>query len=314
MRPMKLNWTSVSHRRCGGSVYVAALGAAMLMTVIGLAAMAVARAEVRTLQMQQDMLAARRLAESGIDVALHIIDQDPNWRNTYTHDIFVADENFHGGTFKWKLADEEDNDLADDDTEPVRIIAWGSQGRATQKVSVMYAPGGELGVNIIDNPGFENGTTSWVSIGASLLLDLVGPLTGSSNALIQLRISSSSGLQQDMTSQIENDTLYDVELWARTNSGTTDIQVSFIIDSTGEGTRTINHGNATTVDTNWTKVTATIDPSWTGVLNSAKFRVHTVSGVKTFHVDDVEVVKTITRQGPMMVVEETWRREVDASP
>lgn len=286
----------------------------MLLAVIGLAAMAVARAEVRTLQRNQEMYQARRLAEAGVEIALHTIEQDADWRNTYTSDQFVADQSFGDGTFKWKLVDEADNDLANNETDPVRIIAWGTRDGATQKVSTIYAPGSELGVNLVTNGDFEDGLTKWSAVSCVAVADSATPHLGIAGAKLTLRGSSSAGLQQVVTNSIENHHAYDIELFARAASGSAKVQVSFIIDSTGEGVRTINEGVSTSVTTTYTKVNVTLNPTWTGTLNSAKLRVHTGIGSDSFFLDDVLIVKTVTKEGPMGVVNNTWQREVEPIP
>jgi len=71
------------HRRHQGAVYLAALGAAMLLTVIGLAAIAVARAGTRSHQTTRDMRDARLAAESVVDLVMFATEKVADWRTRY---------------------------------------------------------------------------------------------------------------------------------------------------------------------------------------------------------------------------------------
>ena len=112
----------------------------MLVTVIGLSAVLAQRVQRRTINGASDAVQARYCAEAGIDLALHIIEQVPQWRHFYPHDVWFAPQAMGGGTVKWKLRDEADGNIANGDTDPVRIVAWGMVGDAIQKVSVVVEP------------------------------------------------------------------------------------------------------------------------------------------------------------------------------
>ena len=108
----------------------------MLVTAIGMSALMVTRIQRRTFQGTHDASVASDYADSAIELALWKIKQDANWRQTYTHNTWVADQTIDRGTFKWKLVDTVDTDLNNDDTHPVRLVAWGMIGQTTQKASV----------------------------------------------------------------------------------------------------------------------------------------------------------------------------------
>jgi len=128
-----------------GSVYVLVLGVCMIVTVIGLSAVLAARIQHRGREIVNDTVTARGYAESGIDLAMLKIKQDANWRSTYTHDTWTADQDIDRGTFRWKLVDTVDTDLNNNTTDTARLVAWGILGNTTQKVSVLLEPiGGAL--------------------------------------------------------------------------------------------------------------------------------------------------------------------------
>ena len=118
------------------SVYVLILAASLLVSVIGVSALLAARVQHRTASSADDIVKARLNAQSALNLALLAIDQDPNWRQTYTHDTWEPVVSVGDGTCKWKLVDDKDADLKDDPFDSVSIVAWGMAGVATQKLSV----------------------------------------------------------------------------------------------------------------------------------------------------------------------------------
>lgn len=118
------------------------LGVSMMVAVIGLSAITVNRIQRRSFGGTHDASIASDYAQSTIELALLKIKQDANWRQTYTHDTWVADQTIGRGTFKWKLVDTVDTDLNNDNTHAARLVAWGMVGNTTQKASVLLEPAG----------------------------------------------------------------------------------------------------------------------------------------------------------------------------
>lgn len=114
----------------------------MIVAVIGLSAIMVTRIQRRTFEGTNDAFVASDYAQSAIELAFLKIKQDANWRATYTHDTWVADQTIGRGTFKWKLIDLVDTDLNNDDTHSAQLVAWGTVGNTTQKTSVLLEPFG----------------------------------------------------------------------------------------------------------------------------------------------------------------------------
>lgn len=134
--------SKIRHHRQRGSVYVLVLGVSMIVAVIGLSAMMATRIQRRTFEGTNDASVASDYAQSAIDIAMLKIKQDVNWRATYIHDTWVADQTIGSGTFRWKLVDQVDTDLSNDDSHLAQLLAWGMKGNATQKVSVQLEPFG----------------------------------------------------------------------------------------------------------------------------------------------------------------------------
>ncbi len=128
------------HPRRRGSVYVLVLVVSMIVTVIGLSAIMVLRIQRRSFEGHNDATVAKNYAQSAIDIAMLQIMLDTNWRQTYTHNTWVADQAIDRGTFKWKLVDAVDTDLNNNTIDPTNLVVWGMVGQTAQKVSVRLEP------------------------------------------------------------------------------------------------------------------------------------------------------------------------------
>ena len=111
-----------------GSVYIFILTTAMLISVIGLSAIAIARINTRseTSRRQTD---AMKLAASAVEAAVTVINVNPGWRLAYKSGLETTPINFGSGTISWKLVDPDGN-LGDDPTDPVSIVGIGRCGRS----------------------------------------------------------------------------------------------------------------------------------------------------------------------------------------
>ena len=123
-------------------MYVAVLGTSMLVTVIGVSAIMVSRINLRATSQGNDWVEAGTLAFSAVEHGLAVIKATPDWRTTFLHGARSTDWPFGPGTFAWKLEDQVDKDLANNDTDPVRLYGIGQVGQATRRYSVLLQPGG----------------------------------------------------------------------------------------------------------------------------------------------------------------------------
>ena len=122
----------------GGSVYIAVLGASMVVVVLGLSAILLGRVQMQIAEQSHNTTEARLYAQSATEIGLYSMNRVPSWRTIYSNDTW-NERNIGRGAMKWKLVDEVDGDLANNKDDPVRLIAWGMVGRATHKSSVFLA-------------------------------------------------------------------------------------------------------------------------------------------------------------------------------
>ncbi len=126
-----------------GSTYVMVLGLSLVLTVIGLSALTVSRITSRMVGANRDSSETRFLAFTAAEHALNRINADNNWRTTF-NGATVA-KSFGRGTFSWRVVDENDGDLTDDNSDPATIVATGTVGDASHTLSLrVTCDGGAL--------------------------------------------------------------------------------------------------------------------------------------------------------------------------
>lgn len=132
---------SVGRGRCraDGSVYVLVLGISLIVSVIGVSAVALARLSLRSTAGSQDATEAALLARSATELAIARVNVDPQWRTNHYSGVETPQVQFGRGTISYKLIDEEDGNLADSPGDPVRVMGIGRVGRAAQAYSVLLA-------------------------------------------------------------------------------------------------------------------------------------------------------------------------------
>src|SRR5215217_9548844 len=94
-----------------GSIYAIVLGMAMLVSLIGLSAVAVGSINVRAAVAGGEGTDAELFALSAVEIASTVINTDVNWRSKY-NDVLSAPVALGRGTFTWKIVDEDDSSLS----------------------------------------------------------------------------------------------------------------------------------------------------------------------------------------------------------
>jgi hypothetical protein len=130
-------------------VYVVVLGATLVVGITALAAMSLARVELRDAAMTEDLRNARRAAASGIEYALHALNNDPDWRTTLGCCEEQPPVYLGASRFTWKVSDYEDDDLGDDPLDHATITVTGYGTTAVAVVSLQVEPSGETGVSCL---------------------------------------------------------------------------------------------------------------------------------------------------------------------
>src|SRR5689334_15273911 len=132
MEPARSFRTAYARRR--GGIYMAVLGAAMLVTVIGMAALAAARGRRQTAQLAIDSAEARLYAESAVELAIGAISADSSWRTNHASGVWYTNRPLDDGTFTISVVDPLDNNLSNRPSDPIVVTGTGTKGAAVQMV------------------------------------------------------------------------------------------------------------------------------------------------------------------------------------
>ena len=108
----------------------------MMVAVIGVSALTAVRIQRRSAEGWNDLIQARCHARSAIEMGLHSIDGDSDWRTNFANGTWLADQPIGAGTFCLEGIDPMDADLADSASDALVLIGTGSQGEARHKTQV----------------------------------------------------------------------------------------------------------------------------------------------------------------------------------
>lgn len=135
---------SKSGRSRQGSVYVAVLGVALIVSIISLTAMQITRLQLKSAVATEEIAAAQVMARSAVEYALALIEGNASWRSAYNHGQEYPGSwvSLNGvGEFKFMLLDSDGN-LSDDQNDVVTVKGIGRSGDATYVASVKLEPQG----------------------------------------------------------------------------------------------------------------------------------------------------------------------------
>ncbi len=109
-----------------GTLYVAVLGCATVIAVLGVSAIMVTRVEGRVIRGSADLAVARSLAQSSIDIGLFTLYSDVNWRTTKSQGAWRTAQTAGEGSITLSVADPIDGTLGDARWEPVVFTGTGT--------------------------------------------------------------------------------------------------------------------------------------------------------------------------------------------
>ncbi len=127
--------TCLRYRR-RGSMYVAILGASVTVMIIGMSALMTIRVERRATQGSTDFNSARLYAQSAVDLAYFMMNDDPKWKTTQTNGNWISMQPIGKGFLSVDVVDPVNNNLQNNLLNTIVITGTGKQGDATYKMSV----------------------------------------------------------------------------------------------------------------------------------------------------------------------------------
>ena len=310
------NISGMAARGRRGSIYAVVLAMAILVSLIGLSAVAVGRINLRTASAGGDAASAELLALSAIEHAVAVINSDASWRTNYTHDQTIPSQALGNGEFTWKLLDEFDQDLrlSVGGIQPARVVGIGSVGDAHRAFSVVLVPSG---ANQLSNSGIEAGVSPFEVESANCVLEVVStePHQGVRALHVRSRVNRLAGPQQDVTTKVSDGKWYYAEAWIRMANAAEKPTVCLVVRGSGgllglSNWEDISRASpADPVGLEWTKVRVTLNPNWGGgTVNRIYWRIETSATNQEFFVDDVKLIEA-ANPTPMAPSRDTWKQE-----
>src|SRR5688572_21182618 len=104
---MKTRTAKMKNRKRRASVYVLVLGSSTLLATMGLAALTATRIERKNLAGTTDFAEARIYARSAVELALHTMSTDPDWRTTKPNGAWRTNQNIATGKYTLEVNDLE---------------------------------------------------------------------------------------------------------------------------------------------------------------------------------------------------------------
>jgi hypothetical protein len=108
----------------------------MIVSLLALAAVATIRVGRLHVAETRHSIQAQLNANAALEIALHRIENNPTWRNDLATSAWDASTPLDEGTFRISGTDPIDDNLLDDDYEPVKLEVSGASGPANHRLGV----------------------------------------------------------------------------------------------------------------------------------------------------------------------------------
>ncbi len=140
--------------------------------------------------------------------------------------------------------------------------------------------------NLLLNPGFESGTTSWTANASTIASSTTQYHSGTKGLSVTARTQTYGGPAQDVTTSVAaiGAGTYHVEAWVKMASGTSTVYVT--LKYTVGGVDYYASTAGTSVSTTWTHISEDLSVSYAGTLQSFVYYIETASCTTSFYTDD----------------------------
>lgn len=123
-----------------GAVYIAVLGSAMLIALLGMCALIGQRIQNRLVVASTDIRQAQLNANTAVELAILAMKQDTNWRTTYSNGNWFTNRSTGIGACTANVVDPIDATLSGGADDPVVVTGIGYSGGAAQRLQVTVDP------------------------------------------------------------------------------------------------------------------------------------------------------------------------------
>jgi len=135
--------TGLQQTRRRGSAYLLIVAVSMLVSIMGLSAIALTRLSARVSDTAADFSEAGVLALAAVDHALQTIHDNPTWQDDFESEVRVFQYPYGDGTFSWLYVGQtEDGNDPGECTATVRLYGIGQVGQVARSYSVLLQAGG----------------------------------------------------------------------------------------------------------------------------------------------------------------------------
>ncbi|MEM9417886.1 MAG: carbohydrate binding domain-containing protein [Planctomycetota bacterium] len=289
---------------------VLVLAVTLIVGLIGLSGMYAVRLQHTDIQVREDAVQAQQFADSLLEVIHTRLGQDSFWRTNHTHDVWTSDEAIAvGGVFRYKLSDEGDGDLADDENDSARLTVRVAYGDAVRLASIEIGGGATLGPEMVTNGDMEAGTSGY---GISVIFgDLDArtdnPHSGTTSLELDSRTSQLVAMKQDFADgAIKSGKTYRVSAWARLESSVVDVKLGLF---NSRGLSIDYEEDRATGSLDWTYYQFDLTPSYSFEPTLTYVYGVTATGNQDMHFDELSVREVLSAAPP--IVRGSYRRELD---
>ena len=126
--------------RRDGTVYLAVLGTALIVSLLAISALSLQRLQNRSLTTAADIRQAQLNAETAIQLGLLDMKQTSNWRTARSNGAWFTARDTGAGTCTLQVTDPLDSNLANNANDPVVMLGIGYSGAAEQRVTWTVDP------------------------------------------------------------------------------------------------------------------------------------------------------------------------------
>ena len=180
-------------------------------------------------------------------------------------------------------------------------------------LSAIALAGGRVNAqtNLLLNPGFEQGTTSWSLYGSSLIAaSTVQPHSGSRCLFIQSRENTWDGAGQSLLGVLQPGVPYRINAWVRLDTTNAQSFKLTIQQTTSGVTDYINVTSATSTATNWLPLTGGFTLGTTSGVTTLKLYVEGPAAGVNFYADDFAVAVYDWKSEANARIEQIRKRDV----
>ncbi len=294
-----------------GSVLVLVLGVTSIVGVIGLSSLLAVRLQHRDVQSRADAAQAQQLADGVLQLLHARLSDDEDWRTAHTHDTWTADESLGlGSTLRYKLQDEDDADLADDNSDHARLVVRVAHGNAVRLASIQLGGGGVmLGPELVTNGDMETGSNGY---GISVVFGNVttsgdNPYAGTASLHLTGRSSQLVAMKQDLASgSIASGKTYRVAAWVKLKDSAVDVKLGLL---NSRGLAIDAEEDRSPGSTDWTYHQFDLTPQFTITPTTTYVYGVTATGKQNMAFDNLSVREVLSADLPL--IRGSYRRELD---